>query len=167
MPQSTEEREVLSILKAHGATLERTKKHKVWRFPDGRSWAFGSSPSDVRAWKNNLHELRNFLGLNDPERGKPGARRPKKAKKQRQKFEVPLESTIEKPRITMADELLQLREQLPTARIDLAAQPLSEAGISVKLPEPVVVEGLRYSPPLAPSVVPTTRFVWWNPWTWF
>lgn len=55
--------EIRSLLKEHGAVLERTKKHKVWSFPDGRIWVEGSTPSDVRAARNNLSDLRKMLGV--------------------------------------------------------------------------------------------------------
>lgn len=49
--------EVMRLLKEHGAVLERTKKHAVWRFPDGRSFALPTSPSRSSSWDNNLHDL--------------------------------------------------------------------------------------------------------------
>lgn len=87
MPECREQREIKQLLKDHGAELERTKKHKVYRFPSGRIWVTSSSPRSDKAWKNNLSELREALGLNG-ERGAVGERRPKKVKAERQKLSI-------------------------------------------------------------------------------
>lgn len=55
---------VHALLRDHGAQIVRTKKHVVWRFPDGRIWVHASTPSDVKAGENNYRDLRRFLGLN-------------------------------------------------------------------------------------------------------
>lgn len=55
--------EIDALLKEHGAVLDRTKKHRVWKLPDGRIWVQGSTPSDVRAARNNLAQLRKMLGV--------------------------------------------------------------------------------------------------------
>lgn len=75
-------KEIMRILREHGATLERTKKHKIWRFPDGRIHVMPGSPSYPSAWKNQLHDLRKFLGLNSV-RGIPRERRQKQLKTKR------------------------------------------------------------------------------------
>jgi hypothetical protein len=55
--------EVISELKQHGAALVRTKKHDVWRFPDGRSLTISRSPSDRKnAGLNAMRDLRRLLG---------------------------------------------------------------------------------------------------------
>jgi hypothetical protein len=77
-----DKKEVMRILREHGAVLERTKKHKIWRFPDGRIHVLPGSPGCAHAWKNQLHDLRNFLELNEG-RGEPGERRPRKSKRAR------------------------------------------------------------------------------------
>lgn len=59
------------LLKTHGAILERTKKHKVWRFPDGRIWVVSGSPSCIRAHRNNYHSLCGFLGVKEVRRKNP------------------------------------------------------------------------------------------------
>lgn len=55
--------EIQHLLKTHGAVLERKNKHPVWRFPDGRIFVHSSTPSDVRAERNNLSNLRKLLGV--------------------------------------------------------------------------------------------------------
>jgi hypothetical protein len=55
------EREVLTTLNRAGAVLARQRKHKIFRFPDGRIWVVPKSPSDVHAWRNNLSDLRRRL----------------------------------------------------------------------------------------------------------
>jgi hypothetical protein len=57
------EREIYSLLKQHGAILERDRKHRVYRFPDGRTFTLPSTCSDVRGYKNGLAMLRRFLGV--------------------------------------------------------------------------------------------------------
>lgn len=66
----SEEKEILRILKQHGAVLTRTKTHRVWKFPDGRIHVMPSTPSDRRTWANQLAQLRKFLDLEKPERKK-------------------------------------------------------------------------------------------------
>jgi hypothetical protein len=106
-----EQEEVIRILKEHGAKIVRTKKHIVWRFPDGKSWTVSSTPSDVCAWKNNLADLRSYLKLNPVERGKPGERRVKKPKTKRQKSEIAI--AVASPSRPAHD----LKEQLSRVRI--------------------------------------------------
>lgn len=65
-----------SILKSRGAKLVRTKKHKVWRFPDGRIWVVSGTSSDERSYRNNYHDLCNFLGIDTTQR-KNQNRKPK------------------------------------------------------------------------------------------
>jgi hypothetical protein len=60
------QREVFTILNDAGAVLARQRKHKIFRFQDGHIWVVPSSPSDSRAWLNNLAGLRRRLGLRRP-----------------------------------------------------------------------------------------------------
>jgi hypothetical protein len=73
---------ILALLKAHGAVLARSKRHRVWQFPDGRVFALASTPSDHRAEANQYADLRKLLGLSGG--GAEGARRERKAKHPRQ-----------------------------------------------------------------------------------
>ena len=66
----SEEKEILRILKQYNAVLTRSKTHRVWKFPDGRIHVMPSTPSDRRAWANQLAQLRKFLELEKPERKK-------------------------------------------------------------------------------------------------
>jgi hypothetical protein len=60
---SPQKREVLMILQEAGAVLVRQRKHKIFRFQDGLIWVLPKTPSDTRAWKNNLAGLRRRLGM--------------------------------------------------------------------------------------------------------
>lgn len=71
--------EVSRLLKEHRAVLVRTKRHQVYRFPNGRVFTMASTPSDFRAAANQLTDLRRTLGI-DTERGLPGERREKRCK---------------------------------------------------------------------------------------
>jgi hypothetical protein len=53
--------EVFTILNDAGAVLVRQRKHKIFRFQDGRIWVIPSTPGDSRAWRNNLAGLRRHL----------------------------------------------------------------------------------------------------------
>lgn len=56
--------EIATLLKQHGAVLERQRKHQVWRFPDGRIYVQASTPSDsVCNDQNDLCQLRRMLGI--------------------------------------------------------------------------------------------------------
>lgn len=83
---NAEEKESIRLLNAAGAVLERTKKHRIWRFPDGRIHVMPSTPSCSHAWKNQLSDLKKFLGLAPTDRGKPGERRPRREKKVRRRM---------------------------------------------------------------------------------
>lgn len=72
-------REVASLLKEHGARLTRTKRHLVYKFPDGKMFTKACTPSDFRAENNQLRDLKKLLGLYG-ERGIPGVRRVAKQK---------------------------------------------------------------------------------------
>jgi hypothetical protein len=63
MPDRSQ-REIEGLLKGAGAVLERKRKHCIWRFPDRRIWVVPSSPSDDRAYRNNLADLRRYLKAN-------------------------------------------------------------------------------------------------------
>lgn len=73
------------LLKDNGATLERTKKHKVWRFPDGRIWVVAGSPRSDNSYKTNYHDLCDFLGISNVRRKNPN-RAPKKGVQRRDEF---------------------------------------------------------------------------------
>lgn len=55
-------RQIESLLHENHAELVRSKKHRVYRFPDGRNWVVAGSPRSDSSWKTNLHDLRKFLG---------------------------------------------------------------------------------------------------------
>jgi hypothetical protein len=55
--------EVFTILNNVGAVLVRQRKHKIFRFPSGLIWVVPCSPSDSRAWMNNLASRRRHLAV--------------------------------------------------------------------------------------------------------
>lgn len=74
--------EIETLLKEHGAVLDRQHKHPVWRLPDGRIFVAASTPGDVRWERNSLADLRRLLGVkrvvhkNPARREKKGVARP-------------------------------------------------------------------------------------------
>lgn len=70
------ETEVVRLLREHGAILTRTKRHFVYKFPNGRTFTMACTPSDYRAASNQLRQLKRTLGLFGV-RGVPGDRREK------------------------------------------------------------------------------------------
>lgn len=72
------ELEVARIIKEHGGVLTRTKKHKIFKFPNGETFTQSSTPGSDTSWANHLCDLRKTLGIADPDRGKPGDRRERK-----------------------------------------------------------------------------------------
>lgn len=51
------------LAKEHGGVLARQRKHRVWKFPDGRIFVMPSTPSDRKAEANSMSDLRRFLGI--------------------------------------------------------------------------------------------------------
>lgn len=76
------EEEVTKLLRDHGAVLDRSKKHNVWKFPDGKTFVCAHTPSDFRAHDRQLSDLRNLLGLQQ-HLTTVGERRQKREKRQR------------------------------------------------------------------------------------
>lgn len=58
---SRHEKTVEDLLTSAGATLVRTKKHQVYRLPDGRAFVRSSSGSDWRTERNSLRDLKRLL----------------------------------------------------------------------------------------------------------
>jgi hypothetical protein len=71
-------RDVEALIKQHGGRLVRSKRHFVYKFPDGRCFTLACSPSDVNAELHNMAKLRRFLGIereinkNPDRKRKPG-----------------------------------------------------------------------------------------------
>lgn len=60
---SAAEREIYATLKQHGFVLDRNNGHKVYKNSQGLSWTLPSTPSDECWAENNLHDLKNVLGI--------------------------------------------------------------------------------------------------------
>jgi len=62
--------ELMDMLKQNGMVLVRSRKHQIWKHPDGRSFVMASTPSDFQAVHQQIRSLRKFLGQARPERRK-------------------------------------------------------------------------------------------------
>lgn len=58
-------RNSIDLLKEVGAVLVRTKRHNVWRLPNGSTVIMSQSPSDFRAEANRVREIRHKMGMVD------------------------------------------------------------------------------------------------------
>lgn len=122
MSEPAAKTQVASILKQHKAVLVRTKRHNVWKFPDGKTFTAAQSRSDIHAEDNQLRDLKRLLGLNAPDRGRPGVRRDRKYKPGITRAPV-----IRSSGGVMSEKLLEagivadsLKAKLATAQIELA-----------------------------------------------
>ncbi len=70
------------LIEEHGGVLVRSRKHKVYRFPNGATLVVSSTPECYRSHDNAIGQLKRILGIHPPDRGAPGTRR---AKQQRSK----------------------------------------------------------------------------------
>lgn len=50
------------LLKKNGAMLIRQRKHLIYQLPNGRRIAVSGSPSDWRALRNQMAQIRRALG---------------------------------------------------------------------------------------------------------
>ena len=57
------ERKFFSLVREHRGHEVRSKKHRVFRFPNGVQVAVSKTPSDYRSWENAHSNLRRALGL--------------------------------------------------------------------------------------------------------
>lgn len=55
------EKQVMNMLTEHGFKLVSMNGHRGFRDGLGRRWTTPTTSSDHHSWKNNLHDLRNFL----------------------------------------------------------------------------------------------------------
>ena len=76
------------LLRESGFELRRTKKHKVYRRDDGKTFVAASTASDVRAEHNSLRDLCRLLGLKKAEAVQKLQRR-KKPRHERVPLEKP------------------------------------------------------------------------------
>ena len=58
---------VEKLLRHAGFELRRTKKHQVYRRPDGKTFVRASTPSDVRGERNNFADLCHVIGITKAE----------------------------------------------------------------------------------------------------
>lgn len=166
--------DAVALLKEHGFTLARTKKHKVWKHNDGRTWVMPSSPSDVYAWKNNLSELKNFLGVNPP-RGRSGKRRPRKTTANKKSpLRIYEETSTVVPR-DLASQIKSAQRAQESVALEEIEPGFSENYIEVNFPEApktyststnVVTDVKVLVKPVKESFIAVNSYCWWKPWTW-
>lgn len=60
---SAAERELYTLLAEYGFELDRNNGHKVYKNTQGLSWTLPSTPGDQSWAENNLHDLKNLLGI--------------------------------------------------------------------------------------------------------
>lgn len=73
---------IKALLSEHGAVLKRTRKHKVYEFPNGKTYVESSSPSSQTSDQNQLSDLKRVLEL-PKTGGQEGPRRVKRPKQGR------------------------------------------------------------------------------------
>ena len=56
-------KEIASLLKNNNCKLLRSKKHIVYKLPNGNKFTLSKTPSDCRAYENALKDLRKGLGI--------------------------------------------------------------------------------------------------------
>lgn len=83
--------EVEALIRTHGGVLVRSRKHRVYRFPDGRCFTLSSTPGDsVHAELNNLTDLRHFLGIKREIHKNPNRRSKQGRKAVRPRYIAPI-----------------------------------------------------------------------------
>lgn len=112
MSGTWEENEVGRLLTEHKAVLVRSRKHKIYKFPDGRIYTISSTPGNSDAAKNQLRDLNHLLGLTK-HTATVGDRRIKRTWRKPQKPAVaPMDKSLA-PLPTMKAQLMATRTDAP------------------------------------------------------
>jgi hypothetical protein len=90
---SAAERELYSLLKEHEFELDRNNGHRVYKNSQGFTWTLPSTPSDERWAENNLHDLKNALGLGT--RGRNAVMGERREKRNHHENQRPFLSSLE------------------------------------------------------------------------
>lgn len=107
------ERELYSLLQDHGFELDRNNGHRVFKNGKGLTWTLPSTPSDERWAENNLHDLKNFLGLGT--RGRDAIVGERREKRNHHEQQHPFLSSLgESPNAQKATFQEQLAAIIPT-----------------------------------------------------
>lgn len=69
----TDKRTAINLLRDNGFELVRSKKHQVYKDDAGRTMVLPSTPSDIRAYRNAIADMRRLHGI-EPEVYRPTAR---------------------------------------------------------------------------------------------
>ena len=121
--------DLMALLEEHGMVLDRSRKHQVWKHPDGRSFTMSSTPSDTHAVHQQIRSLRKFLGIARPKRHRNTERREKKTNHQYIPFATLTPSTISaKPTWhgQLAEAAKDLTAKPPVARVVKPVEPKRE-----------------------------------------
>ena len=103
----------MEMLESARMVLDRSRKHQVWKHPDGRSFTMSSTPSDSQAVHQQIRSLRKFLGLARPVRHRNPERKPKKGNHERPGILTLTPSTIQaKP--TWQGQLAEVAKEITT-----------------------------------------------------
>lgn len=110
---SAAERELHSLLKEHEFELDRNNGHRVYKNSLGFTWTLPSTPSDERWAENNLHDLKNALGLGI--RGRNAVMGERREKRNHHENQRPFLSSLENsPNAQKATFQEQLAATIPT-----------------------------------------------------
>lgn len=99
------------VLAASGAQLLRQRKHRIYGWPSGHRWTVPSTPSDCRAYQNNLAHLRRFLS-----RHPFGLRSSATPPTFPQRTRPTLAPTVAKPAVAASPEPVQAQAPIVSAR---------------------------------------------------
>lgn len=127
-------------LEAVGATLKRAKKHRVYALPNGRTFVVGNTPSDKRADRNAISDLKAVAGVafDEPRRKAPAEIRAERRNRPGRAGErpwpvgsSPLASALRDSGIVeqqLRDEIAQLKRGIAelTAAVDELAATVRE-----------------------------------------
>jgi hypothetical protein len=75
-----DKRDLEQLIEAHGGVLVRSRKHRIYTFPDGTKFTAPSTPRCPHAYANAISALKRILNLNEPNRGQVGDRRERRKK---------------------------------------------------------------------------------------
>lgn len=127
---------LIAQLKASGAELLRTTKHHVWRLPNGQKFTAASTPSDWRAEKNQLTDLRHALGeVPVHQEGERREKRHKPGREVQARLTPTVNTTLaDKLRLigvaedSLREKIADLEKQLARALADAEGQRVEQLG---------------------------------------
>jgi hypothetical protein len=103
--------QVYEILNGCGAVLVRRRKHKVYKFPNGKTFVVANTPSDIHAASNQLTDLRRTIGMT-PKHKEGTRRRPRILKSAAKEKMIPLPELNAPPLADFKAALAAIRRYL-------------------------------------------------------